>query len=287
MTASNFERSLASVLADEGGNDNDPRDPGGRTSRGITQREYNAYRARKGKPAGDVWKATNDEVKEIYHDSYWDPWCDKFPAGVDYLYFDMAVNSGPSQAAKLLQRGLGIHEDGQIGPATLAAAVNSDTARLIVDVSAKREAFYRSLKTFKTFGHGWLNRAARVKSIALKMAGESKPLAAQYFASIQEASMNPLNVFALAMSISKYLGELMAAGPNVVAFVEHAIRAFNDYRAGKLTPDEFNVLFEDVKKIAHDLFGNGAVTAQSIVGVVPGATKTESVTVSSTQPANA
>src|SRR5271157_3262540 len=85
MVVSNFEPSLKLVLISEGGSDDDPHDPGGRTSRGITQREYNAYRIREGLVQGDVWRATDAEVKQIYHDSYWEPWCDKFPLGVDYV----------------------------------------------------------------------------------------------------------------------------------------------------------------------------------------------------------
>jgi len=39
----NFAKALAWLRTSEGGNDDDPDDSGGRTSRGITQREYNAY----------------------------------------------------------------------------------------------------------------------------------------------------------------------------------------------------------------------------------------------------
>jgi len=38
----------------ERGNDDDPQDPGGRTSRGIIQREYDKYSDRKGLPRRDV-----------------------------------------------------------------------------------------------------------------------------------------------------------------------------------------------------------------------------------------
>ena len=40
-----FPTSVALTLVSEGGNDDDPRDPGGRTSRGITQNEWNNWRA--------------------------------------------------------------------------------------------------------------------------------------------------------------------------------------------------------------------------------------------------
>lgn len=168
---SNFDHALKLVLAAEGGNDDDPHDPGGRTSRGITQREYDAYRRREGLPRGDVWRATDAEVKQIYHDSYWQPWCDRFPAGLDYLYFDMAVNAGPMRATRLLQRALGVKADGHIGVVTLGAIEHeTDMPALIRAYSQQRANFYRSLRTFRYFGRGWMTRVATSERHALQMA---------------------------------------------------------------------------------------------------------------------
>jgi lysozyme family protein len=63
MTAANFSRCLTLVLASEGGNDDDPDDPGGRTSRGITQREYDAYRKTRRNLPSDVWKASQSAIE--------------------------------------------------------------------------------------------------------------------------------------------------------------------------------------------------------------------------------
>ena len=49
----------------EGGNDDDPRDPGGRTSRGIIQREYDAWRRGQNLLTCDVWSATDGEVEGV------------------------------------------------------------------------------------------------------------------------------------------------------------------------------------------------------------------------------
>ena len=103
---SNFQPSLAFVLKDEGGNDDDPADHGGRTSRGITQREYDAWRGEQALPTQDVWDAPQTEIDSIYYEEYWYPLGNAFPTGIDYLYFDMAVNAGPNRAAILLQRAL-------------------------------------------------------------------------------------------------------------------------------------------------------------------------------------
>ncbi len=47
---------------------------------------------------------------------------DELPAGIDYVLFDGAVNSGPVQSVKWLQRALGVRVDGVMGEATVAAA---------------------------------------------------------------------------------------------------------------------------------------------------------------------
>lgn len=168
MTATNFLPSLHLVLQSEGGNDDDPSDRGGRTSRGITQREYTAWRTDKGFPSRDVWTAEDSEISSIYHDEYWMPFCDAMPTGVDYLYFDMAVNAGPFRAAVILQRALGITDDGRIGPITRQAVQTVNAAKLITDYSNAKRSFYRSLHQPK-FINGWLNRTNAVEENASKM----------------------------------------------------------------------------------------------------------------------
>ena len=170
MTAANFPKSLAFVLKDEGGNDDDPADRGGRTSRGITQREYTAWLSEQGMPDKDVWKATDNEISTIYHDEYWEPYCDGFPNGVDYLYFDMAVNAGPYRATIMLQRALGITDDGRIGPITRQAVYTVNPATLIEDYTAAKRDFYMSLHQPR-FLKGWLNRCANVQANAISMLG--------------------------------------------------------------------------------------------------------------------
>src|SRR5579859_7112752 len=117
----NFKASLAEVLKSEGGNDDDPADHGGRTSRGITQREYNAWCQENGHPQIDVWQAPQEHIEAIYHDEYWMPWCDLFPVGTDYMFFDMCVNAGPHRAIVLGQQALGVNDDGRVGPVKRSA----------------------------------------------------------------------------------------------------------------------------------------------------------------------
>ncbi len=169
----NFDASLSAVLKDEGGNDNDAHDHGGRTSRGITQREYDAWRRALDKPERDVWGADTAEIRQIYFGNYWIPECDDLPAGIDYAFFDMAVNGGPFRAAKLLQRALGVPDDGKIGPVTRAAVARADGEQLLRRFDEKKRAFYRSLNQPR-FLKGWLNRSNHVLEVALAMAEVGK-----------------------------------------------------------------------------------------------------------------
>lgn len=170
MSASNWKPSLNAVLKAEGGNDDDPADHGGRTSRGITQREYDSWRRLKGEPAIDVWKAPQADIEAIYHDEYWMPYCDLLPIGADFLLFNMNVNAGPSRGAKILQTALGVPADGRIGPVTREAITKIDAKVLIENYSTASKAFYLGLHQAK-FTKGWLNRVAFVRATALQMIG--------------------------------------------------------------------------------------------------------------------
>ena len=122
----------------------------------------------------DVWRAPQSDIETIYHDEYWNPYCDSLPVGVDYLYFDMAVNAGPSRAAVLLQRALGVVADGRIGPVTREAIAHADAVTLVNTFSTEKIAFYRALHQPR-FLLGWLNRVAFVKKQALAMITASQP----------------------------------------------------------------------------------------------------------------
>lgn len=159
------------VRVSEGGNDDDPYDPGGRTSRGILQREYNAWRELQGEAPKDVWTASEEEIEAIYRTQYWLPYSDPFPRGIDYQFFDMNVNHGMHNATRILQRALGVLDDGHIGIVTSAAVLKADPKSLIPLVTKQRAGFYRSLARFWRFGKGWIARDLQVEKNALLLLG--------------------------------------------------------------------------------------------------------------------
>jgi len=139
--------------------------------RGVTMDTYRRYKQRTVTKT-ELRAITQTEIEEIYHEGYWMPsHCDNLPRGVDYMVFDFAVNAGVGRAAKTLQAALGLTQDGIIGPVTMAQVLASDPAALMKSYSAAKEAFYRSLPTFSTFGAGWLNRVRAVADEAKRIAG--------------------------------------------------------------------------------------------------------------------
>lgn len=167
---SSLPKALLWVRSDEGGNSDDPDDHGGRTSRGITQREFDAWRAEQGLSQLDVFQAPDSQIDNIYLGEYWQPESDWLPVGLDYAFFDIKVNAGPGRAAKLLQRALGCADDGRIGPVTRQAALSTNPVEAVHRLGNERTKFYRSLGQPK-FLRGWLNRTDRVTQRALTLIG--------------------------------------------------------------------------------------------------------------------
>lgn len=167
----NFEKALAHTLIEEGGFANHPDDPGGATMKGVTLATYRAHRGDEKLTPEDLKKITDQELADIYRKRYWDAAkCDQLPSGLDVAVFDAAVNSGPAQAAKWLQRCVGATADGAIGPKTLALVAQKPARELVEAFQARRQLFLENLSTFKTFGKGWTARVKRVRELALSLA---------------------------------------------------------------------------------------------------------------------
>jgi lysozyme family protein len=171
-----FETSLAHVLVHEGGFSNHPADPGGATNRGVTlavfRRHYGASMG-----VDDLRAITDEQLDHIYKTGYWNACrCDELPAGIDYVVFDQAVNSGPGRAARWLQSSLGVGVDGRIGTKTIDAAVAADAAKVINDMCDRRLAFLEGLKTWPVFGKGWSRRVKGVRGFGLELCRNEAPM---------------------------------------------------------------------------------------------------------------
>ena len=170
---SNFQRCLDLVLIHEGGFVDHPKDPGGITNMGVTKKAWEEYVGHD-VTREEMRSLTVAEITPFYRKRYWDACkCDDLPVGLDYVVFDIAVNSGTRQAAKFLQSAVGATTDGVIGNGTIACVKRTPitTSELIAIICTRRELFYRSLSGFPTFGRGWLRRNDEVKNTALLMVG--------------------------------------------------------------------------------------------------------------------
>lgn len=165
----NLIKFLPELKKHEGGYVNHPSDPGGCTNYGITIGTYRRRINSQG-TCTDLKNMTWEEGARIYSETYWnDVQGDKLPHGVDVSVFDMGVNAGPSRAIRLLQRALGISEDGIYGQVTWDAIEDRDTETLIWEYHEVRQRYYQSLKTWPTFGKGWTRRNNGTKEFALQL----------------------------------------------------------------------------------------------------------------------
>ena len=165
----NFDAALKAILKHEGGFVNHPKDPGGMTNLGVTKRVWEEW---VGKTVDEkaMRALTPEVVGPMYRKKYWDAVkADDLPDGLDYLMFDFAINAGPGRAIKTMQKAIGTAPDGAIGPKTMTALKTADQGELVAKFSEEKEAFYRSLPTFGTFGKGWLRRVAEAKTHAETM----------------------------------------------------------------------------------------------------------------------
>jgi lysozyme family protein len=166
----NFDAALKAILHHEGGFVNHPKDPGGMTNLGVTKKVWEEWVGHE-VDEKTMRGLTPEIVGPMYKVKYWDKVKgDDLPAGVDYVVFDAAVNSGPGRAAKWLQACVGVDPDGGIGPKTLAAVNAFDANQLVEDYAKRRLSFLMDLQTWDTFGKGWGRRVAEVQKTGLDMA---------------------------------------------------------------------------------------------------------------------
>ena len=155
-----FDDIIEKVLEHEGGIVDDPKDAGGLTNMGISQRAY---------PDEDIRGLTVERAKELYKRDYWDRYrTGDLPDRLRHIYVDMCINMGGGRAIKILQEACNsknatkIDVDGGIGPATIKAASNVEPFRL----RAYRVMFYAELVMKKPeqerFWVGWFRRSCEV-----------------------------------------------------------------------------------------------------------------------------
>lgn len=157
----NFDKAFSELMKHEGGYSNHPSDPGGETNWGVTKRVAQAHGYQ-----GSMKLLPKDIAKDIAKKEYWDKVnAELLPAAVRYAVFDTAYHSGNRQALVLLQRTLGVTEDGVFGMDTLIAVKACNPDVLTRKYLGARLNFLTDLKNWKDFSRGWSKRIASLLSM--------------------------------------------------------------------------------------------------------------------------
>lgn len=157
VTMDTFDFAIAYVLENEGVDSDHPSDRGGRTRYGITS----ATAARHG---FDVDTLTLEQVKRIYRKDYW-----RFDgirdARVAAKLLDIVVNCGVRGGIRIIQRAVGVTDDGVWGMLTSSAVQRLPSEQAIERLSIALADHYIDIvkrdTTQLAFFRGWIRRAIR------------------------------------------------------------------------------------------------------------------------------
>jgi len=165
----NFDLYFPILISHEGGYVFNPKDPGGETKYGITDRldgKIDRFVDVNGNNIPDVRvkDLSVEDAKKIYKRLFWNKLKadDIKSQSVAEILFDFAVNSGVGTAIKKLQSILGVAQDGIIGPNTIKALNSISSQSLFEQIKTLRKKFYKDIiianPKLKTFEKGWNNR---------------------------------------------------------------------------------------------------------------------------------
>ncbi len=190
---------IAETIASEGGFVDHISDPGGATNYGVSLRWLRSTGQVDADGDGvldgdldgdgdvdqdDIKVLTKDKAAEFYADKFWSKhYWGVLPDGVESVakVFDLAVNCGPRQAHKFLQRALNtecaaaLTVDGRIGRMTETAWANAieqyGDRDVLVAVRDQARLFYHTLAERKpaleVFLRGWIVRLDRESNAGL------------------------------------------------------------------------------------------------------------------------
>jgi lysozyme family protein len=154
MMKTNYDAAFAKIIGVEGGYQSPEQaiarsDSGGETHFGISKRQY---------PNLDIKNLTMADAMGIYKRDYWDMVKGDFlPAPLDLFVFDSAVNQGVVSAIIMLQKSIGVAQDGVMGKDTMAKIANA-SPELAAMFMARRAMRYVGTRSFDLNGTGWMKR---------------------------------------------------------------------------------------------------------------------------------
>jgi lysozyme family protein len=170
-----FFLAIPYIRNNEGGYTNTPGDTGGETYMGISRNNF---------PNWDGWIEVDSakplvhgeiidnvqlsgDVNDFYHDNFWKPISGDniSDQGAATYILDTAVNTGVKQAVKIVQRTIGVPDDGVFGPQSLSAL---NGGNWLSGIHTNRMAFYNNLVANNSndakFLNGWISRCTKLYS---------------------------------------------------------------------------------------------------------------------------
>lgn len=160
-TTTNFQRALNWILPIEGGFVDNPKDPGGRTNHGITQRTYDYYRKTHQSPLQDVKLIALVEVSAIYATMFWTPsYADHFDYMLAIVLFDTYVQFNPQTFWYFVHQACGESTSSDV--VKLLDLMYRNERQVASSIVNMRIAYrYQRVKqdpSQKQFLAGWINR---------------------------------------------------------------------------------------------------------------------------------
>jgi len=170
-----FRPYFTALIGNEGGLSMNAADPGNWTGAAVGKGTLKGTRygiAAASYPDEDIQHLTLERAEALYFRDFWcRTGCDDLPPLLRFPVLDSAVNNGPGNAARFLQRALGVADDGKIGPVTRQAIAAADPVTLAEAFQRERVTFHTKLSTWGTFGKGWAIRLGTVPFQAMRLAG--------------------------------------------------------------------------------------------------------------------
>lgn len=164
-----FDTIFLRVIGSEGGYTNNPKDAGNWTGGKVGVGELKGTKyglAAHSYPHLDIKNITMEQAKDIYREWYTSGKIDQLPSVIQYQMFDARFNHGAKWANKILQRAVGVTDDGIIGKNTMKAVHSMNENDLVLKFIQYRIKFYTDLRSFSDFGRGWMRRMSEALGYA-------------------------------------------------------------------------------------------------------------------------
>lgn len=160
----NYDEAFKRVIGHEGRFQANPKDRGNWTTGVIGMGQLKGTKfgiSAMSYPNEDIRNLTLARAKQLYHRDFWlRVGGDELHPAIAYQLFDATINHGPGNSIRMLQRAVGVADDGHLGPITAEGIQSTGVDDTLKLFNAERIEFFTKISTFNEFGRGWMRRVA-------------------------------------------------------------------------------------------------------------------------------